>query len=115
MKQKEFFEHFKHLFNDVINTLKIAAGEYAHVETEDDNIFDNFTRHAKNLGLDKKQIWAVYFNKHVDGINNYIKTAGEGEQREDIRGRIIDSISYLCLLHGMITEDKKDITKMHEK
>jgi len=56
MKQKEFFEHFKHLFNDVINTLKIAAGEYAHVETEDDNIFDNFTRHAKNLGLDKKQI-----------------------------------------------------------
>ena len=44
----------------------------------------------------------VYLLKHIDGISSYVN--GHKSQREDVRGRITDSIVYLCLLWGMIEE-----------
>ena len=44
----------------------------------------------------------VYLLKHIDGINAHID--GHKSQREDVEGRIIDTIVYLFLLWGYITE-----------
>ena len=44
----------------------------------------------------------VYLLKHIDGITAYIE--GHKSQREDVRGRITDTVVYLVLLWGMIEE-----------
>ena len=62
----------------------------------------NFKRNAASVGLTPLQIWAVYFNKHIDAIMAYVKT-GKTES-EAITGRIDDSINYLYLLEGLIKE-----------
>ena len=74
--------------------------EYARKEN---NAFGNFERVADNLDLDRKEVLLVYLLKHIDGICSYVK--GHKSQREDIRGRLTDSIVYLCLLLGMVDCD----------
>ena len=44
----------------------------------------------------------IYLMKHIDGICSWIN--GHKSQREDVTGRIIDCIVYLCLLYGMSQE-----------
>ena len=84
--------------------------EYAR---RDDSAFANFERIAERLGLDRKQVLMVYFEKHVDGVHSHIE--GHTSQREDVRGRIKDAITYLCLLRGMIDEDEGETAYVREK
>ena len=49
--------------------LEGKGGDYA----TNDDANSNFKHIAQTLGLSKYQIWAVYFNKHIDAINNAIK------------------------------------------
>ena len=65
----------------------------------------NFKRNATSIGLTSLQVWAVYFNKHIDAIMAYVKT-GKAES-EAITGRIDDAINYLYLLEGLIEEETK--------
>lgn len=67
--------------------------EYCHDES---NVFANFDRTAKELGIDRKKALWVLARKHVDGIVAYIN--GHKSQREDVRGRIKDLRMYLALL-----------------
>ena len=48
----------------------------------------------------------VYLLKHIDGISSYVN--GHKSQREDVRGRITDAIVYLCLLWGMVEDEKSE-------
>jgi len=48
------------------------------------------------------EVWAVYFNKHVDAINTYVSTKQESEP---IESRFADIINYCVLGLGLITED----------
>lgn len=75
--------------------------EYAHA---DENAFANFERVAERMGLNPKQALMVYAEKHMDGIHSFIK--GHTSQREDVTGRINDVIVYMCLLRGMIVEER---------
>jgi hypothetical protein len=75
--------------------------EYAH---EDDNSFRNFDRLSEDLGISRAQVLWVYLKKHLDGILAHIK--GHTSQRENVRGRINDAITYLVLLRAM--EDEAD-------
>lgn len=70
--------------------------------------FANFNRLSTMLGLDRKEILMVYAYKHWDGIASFIR--GHVSQREDVTGRINDLIVYLCLLRGMIEEDRNALT-----
>jgi len=47
----------------------------------------------------------VYLLKHIDGISSYIE--GHRSQREDVSGRIQDSLVYLFLLWAMIDGEKQ--------
>lgn len=67
----------------------------------------NFKRNAERLGLTKYQIWGVYFNKHIDSINNAISD-NPNEPRdnsEGLQGRIADARNYLAILLCLLIED----------
>ena len=84
------------------NTFREAGQkEYAH---DDDNAFRNFNSAAERLGYDRTEILWIFLDKHLSGILAHIK--GHTSQREDVTGRIGDAITYLCLLEGMIVEER---------
>ena len=84
------------IFEEVQSTREAGQKEYAR---ESNNAFANFERIGGLLHKTKEEILMVYLLKHMDGIVSW----GEGHksQREDVTGRIIDAIVYLCLLYGM--------------
>jgi predicted AAA+ superfamily ATPase len=101
VKKKKFDELFKDIIEEVKATRDDGQKEYAHTE---DDVFANFQRVASSLDISKEKALMVYLMKHMDGINAYIK--GHKSQRENVTGRIKDAIVYLCLLWGMVDDDK---------
>lgn len=88
------------------NILKVKGADYS----SDTDVHANFIRNATRLGLTKYQVWALYFNKHVDAINNSIKRNAVSPQveSEPLRGRIVDCINYLIRFDSMLEEDKNE-------
>lgn len=76
--------------------------EYAHDES---NAFGNFERTGSELFLVREKVLWIFLKKHLDGILAYIN--GHRSQREDVRGRINDSIVYLILLRAMVEDDEQ--------
>lgn len=93
------------LLADVRKMRDTKGKEYTH---KGDDRFDNFNRLAATLDMPRQKVWQVYFAKHIDAIYSFIK-----EQRtfsdETARGRIVDAITYLTLLAGMIEEDSAQL------
>lgn len=75
--------------------------EYARKQN---NAFANFERVAEHIDSSREKVLMVYLLKHIDGISSFVN--GHKSQREDVRGRITDVIVYLCLLWGMVEENK---------
>lgn len=92
------------LFDECTAVLSAKGKSYAG--RQDMNA--NFKRIAEICGTSKYQVWQVYFNKHVESINNAIRrepgcpTSCDGES---IRGRVIDLINYAVILETMQIED----------
>ena len=84
------------IFEEVQSTREAGQKEYAR---ESNNAFANFERIGGLLHKTKEEILMVYLLKHMDGIVSWVE--GHKSQREDVTGRIIDAIVYLCLLYGM--------------
>lgn len=102
MDDKKRNELLKNLFSHCEAMMNKKGKSYAGSE----DVLANFKRNAELLGMTPFQVWAVYFNKHVDSINNAIKENPEYpiDRSEDIKGRIIDSISYLTLFDCLLVE-----------
>ena len=77
--------------------------EYAR---ENDDVHANFKRISKYCNISSEKVIMVYLLKHIDGINAHID--GHESQREDVEGRIIDTIVYLFLLWGLMTAKNDD-------
>ena len=107
MNKTHFDAYFDHMLNEVRETRDAGKKEYAHTE---ENVFANFDRIGKSINTIPDKVLMTYLLKHIDGINAYIK--GHNSQREDVTGRIKDSIVYLFLLWAMIDGEKsmKNIT-----
>lgn len=91
------------------NLSALKGGEYAG----DEDRLANFRRNAASLGLDYRQIWAVYSAKHWDALVQYIKDVGAGTERrrlESLEGRCDDLIVYLLLFKAMLKESTADRT-----
>lgn len=82
--------------------LKIAETK-GREYTQGDRL-DNFKRIGKELGIDPKVVLWVYLKKHLDSIASYIKN--QKVLSEPIEGRILDARVYLCLLRGLIEEQR---------
>jgi hypothetical protein len=94
----------KEIFQKCLELLDRKGRSYSG--SEDVNL--NFKENARRLGMTKFQVWAVYANKHVDSINNAIKSNPElpVDHSESLEGRVIDMINYgICLL-ALLEEGK---------
>lgn len=80
--------------------LKLKGDDYTQHEIDR---LSNFKRNAIASGLTTKQVWTVYFLKHIDAIMSYVKTGKEGS--EPITSRLDDAINYLYLLEALIVEE----------
>ena len=76
--------------------------EYARAE---DNVFANFERVADFMDMPREKALMTYVIKHTDGISAYVN--GHKSQREDVEGRIVDTIVYMLLLWAMINDNKR--------
>lgn len=98
------FEEFDLEFDSLIaecRQMRDAKGkEYANGQDR----FGNFKRISQRLGVKPTAVCMVYLTKHLDSIESFIKT-GKIHSNERIRGRIVDAITYLTLLHGLFMED----------
>lgn len=102
MNQKQKDEIFEKLDKVCMDMSMRKGADYA----SDKDVLDNFKRNAERLGLTPFQIWAVYFNKHIDSVNNAIAKTPANPHciTEPIGGRIVDAITYLKLLYCLVED-----------
>ena len=99
MNAHEFDRSSQAFVQKCLAVTRKARKEYAR---ETSNVFANFERVAKSLGLSREKVLLVYLLKHLDGIIAHVD--GHTLQRESVEGRIVDAINYLLLLKGMLHE-----------
>lgn len=101
------FQEFDNYSNDLLSKVTRMRDTKGREYAGEKDRFDNFNRLAVKCGnLDRKLIWLVYFTKHIDAIESFISN-GREFSTESIEGRIVDAVTYLTLLAGMIKEDKE--------
>ena len=100
MNYKNLDKVIKLQIQQILQTRKDAQKEYAR---SIDNVFANFQRVGKYVGILQEQVLMVYLLKHIDGIMAYVN--GHKSQRESVEGRITDAIVYLLLLRGMVEDN----------
>jgi len=105
MTQAERMEFANRLLSEAMDTLIAKGNAYAGKKND---VLANFKRNADRLDLTKYQIWATYFNKHIDSVNNAIAENPEMpvDSAESIHGRVIDIINYAIILECLIKEDE---------
>jgi hypothetical protein len=96
----EFDDFYDKLLVETVKMRDSKGKEYAHSADR----FANFDRAAERLGISRTMVANVYLHKHLDAIDSYILNR-KTYSGENIRGRIVDAITYLGLIAGMIEED----------
>lgn len=88
---KAVFERF------VYPVLKAKGNDYSGSE----DINSNFPIVAQRMkdGIDKYDVWQVYFTKHLMAIETWLKD--REVKSEPIHMRIVDAINYLIILWAM--------------
>ncbi len=81
----------------------LAKGrDYAGTDHQPD-VNANFKRAAERWGIPVLAAWGVYFGKHIDAIETYVRTGGQSES-EPILGRITDAVNYLFILLALMQD-----------
>ena len=107
MTQKEFIETRKYILDKAQDIMDEKQPEYTNKSID---VLYNFISTAKSIGIEPMEVWAVFFNKHVQAILSH---AGDPnmKQAEPIESRYADAINYLFLGFALLVEDenKKDV------
>lgn len=107
MNQKEFIETKKYILEKALDIMNAKQPEYTNKSID---VLHNFKTTAESIGITPMEVWAVFFNKHIQAILSH---AGDPymHQAEPIDSRYADAINYLFLGFAMLVEDqsKKDI------
>lgn len=90
------------VFEECRQLREAGQKEYAHAEA---NALRNFEQTGKDLEIPRDKVLWIFMKKHLDGILAHIN--GHRSQREDVRGRINDTIVYLILLRCMVEDTDK--------
>ena len=69
MKFKQLDKIIKKQLKQILQTRNDGQKEYAR---DIDNVFANFQRVGKYVGISQEQVLMVYLLKHIDGIMAYI-------------------------------------------
>ena len=107
MNQKEFIETRQYILDKAQDIMDAKQPEYTNKSID---VLNNFKLTAKSIGIQQMEVWAVFFNKHIQAILSH---AGDPNmhQAEPIDSRYADALNYLFLGFAMLVEDsnKKDI------
>jgi len=107
MNQKEFQETRNYILEKAQDIMDVKQPEYTNKSID---VLNNFKSTAKSIGIQPMEVWAVFFNKHIQAILSH---AGDPNmhQAEPIDSRYADALNYLFLGFAMLVEDsnKKDI------
>ena len=107
MNQKEFIETRQYILDKAQDIMDAKQPEYTNKSID---VLNNFKQTAKSIGIQPMEVWAVFFNKHIQAILSH---AGDPNmhQAEPIDSRYADALNYLFLGFAMLVEDqnKKDI------
>ncbi len=96
----ENFEQFQAALFDQVKHMQCTKGkEY----TDGIDRFLNFNEEAKDMDVSRLKVAEIFLNKHMRAIKSYIRD-GKEYSDEGIMGRIVDAITYLTLIAGMIEE-----------
>lgn len=102
MKSEDFRKIADEFFKDAWTVLFQKNADYART----DDALDNFKSAARMLGMEPRQVWAVYFHKHVSAL---FRWARDGEvSSEDLRGRFMDVVNYSALGMGLMEELRQE-------
>jgi hypothetical protein len=105
------FEHFQsRLLTEVEKMGSTKGKEYAFSEKDR---FENFNKDAEDLQVSRLLVAYIFTNKHINSLRSYILKGTEMSE-EKIMGRIIDIITYLTLIAGMIEEDNSKVSQNPE-
>ena len=102
MNYKEMKQLTEKIWQEIQKTRDAGQKEYART---DSNVFANFERTGKSLGIPPQKVLMIFLMKHFDGIISHVE--GHTSQREPVTGRIKDAIVYLMLLWGMVEEENE--------
>lgn len=104
MLEKDFLVMLEKMECEEHEIMGTKGMEYTQGDLKTDRLA-NFYRLGDELGLDPKMVLWIYLKKHLDSIVCFIKQNKEYSS-ETIEGRIHDARNYLCLLNGIIQEQK---------
>lgn len=114
MNREQFDVIVEETKKSVKQLLFVKGGEYA----PDLDRLANFKHNATILKLLPEQVWAVYFNKHVDAIHGAINDLAAKKVRprsESILGRMDDAIVYLILAKALFIEREQQAWEVAAK
>ena len=103
----EWEDLLKTSFREIESLASQKGGEYSG----DTDRLQNFRRNAEALGLDYRQIWAVYAAKHWDALMQSIqdlRSETQRPRRESLDGRVDDLLVYLLLFKAMLRENSEE-------
>ena len=100
MRQDEFYQHTRDLFDRCLGIMTKADQEYA----SDHDKFANFRWQAEVEGRTSEQVAVTFMLKHIRSIAKGVSV------REPMEDRICDAINYLFLIAGMRHEQAQGHT-----
>jgi len=98
MNQKDFDNVVEGVLDLAKKTRDEKGRDYAGIE----DVLGNFKKRAERLGLSPLKVWGLYFGKHIDAIETFVKT--EKLASEPIEMRIVDAINYLLLGYALVQD-----------
>ncbi len=107
MNQKEYQETREYILNKAQDIMDAKQPEYTNKSID---VLNNFKTTAESIGIKPMEVWAVFFNKHVQAILTHAGNSNM-KQAEPIDSRYADAINYLFLGFSLLVDEqnKKDI------
>src|SRR2546428_3074832 len=94
------------MFNEVVAEQFKACGDLLIHKGADysdgGGRLSNFKVNAARLDMTPVQVWAIYFIKHINAIETFVKKGKLSS--EPIESRIDEAINYLILLRALVKE-----------
>lgn len=111
MNNQDFIRAILELEEQANDILDVKGAEYTLGKGEEDR-HTNFKEVANLLGLEPKQVWAIYWLKHVFSILSWVKGSTFGS--EPAVNRFSDERNYCYLGYGLYLEEQEKIFKAEQ-
>ncbi len=81
---------------------------------ESKDMLANFKSMANRFNISPIIVWAIYFNKHVDAVNSFIKNPSLSQGSEPIESRFVDIINYSYLGYALLEDEREKLENIYK-